>query len=323
MKKMRYFYNPKTLNYEKVEVTWVSKAWQAIGWLSTAVIFAAVIVVIYSTYFESPRERQLSRELEKMELEYELMSQELDHMNSVLAELQERDDNIYRVIFEADPIPATQREAGFGGINYFKRFEGYENSKLMSEVEKKIRQLKGKLVVQSKSYDELANIIKNKEDMLAAIPAIQPVSNKDLKRLASGYGYRTHPIYKSIKFHKGLDFTAKRGTEVYATGDGVVVRADKRRSGYGRQIVIDHGYGYKTRYAHLDKFVVKTGQKVKRGELIGYVGNTGLSTAPHLHYEVLKNNRPVNPVNFFFNDLTPQEYEALIEIANTTNQSFD
>ncbi len=323
MKKMRYFYNPKTLNYEKVEVTWVNKAWQTIGWLSTAVIFAAIIVVIYSTYFESPRERQLSRELEKMELEYELMSQELDHMNSVLAELQERDDNIYRVIFEADPIPGTQREAGFGGVNYFKRFEGYENSELMTEVEKKIRQMKGKLVVQSKSYDELANIIKKKEDMLAAIPAIQPVSNKDLKRLASGYGYRTHPIYKSIKFHKGLDFTAHRGTEVYATGDGVVVRADKRRSGYGRQIVIDHGYGYKTRYAHLDKFVVKTGQKVKRGELIGYVGNTGLSTAPHLHYEVLKNNRAVNPVNFFFNDLTPQEYEALIEIANTTNQSFD
>lgn len=323
MKKMRYYYNPKTLNYEKVEVSWRSKAWRVIGWISNTILFAVIIVIIYNLYFESPRERLLEHELNKMELEYELMSKELDHMNEVLADLQRRDDNIYRVIFEADPIPQSQRDAGFGGTNYYKRFEGYQNEELLKGVEKKVKSLKGKLVVQSKSYDALANLIQRKEEMLSSIPAIQPVSNDELRRLASGYGYRVHPIYKSVKFHKGLDFSATRGTEVYATGDGKVDRADRRSRGYGNQIIIDHGFGYKTRYAHLDRYLVRPGTKVKRGELIGYVGNSGQSTAPHLHYEVLKDGSPINPINFFFNDLTPSEYDQLIEIANTANQSFD
>jgi murein DD-endopeptidase MepM/ murein hydrolase activator NlpD len=274
-------------------------------------------------YFDSPEERYLQHELEKMEFEYDLMAKELDGMNEVLAELQRRDDKIYRVIFEADPIPASQRKGGFGGTNYLKRYEGYDNEDLMKEVASKLEQLKSKLVVQSKSYDELNKLIRSKEEMLASIPAIQPVSNKDLTRLASGYGYRIHPIYKTMKFHGGVDFTAPQGTEVYATGDGVVVEANSRNRGYGNMVVIDHGFGYKTRYAHLFQMAVQAGQKIKRGELIGYVGTTGLSTAPHLHYEVLKDERMINPVNFFFNDLSAEEYALLIDIANMSNQSFD
>lgn len=323
MKKLRYYYNPKTLNYEKVEVNWRNRALRVLGWLSMALVFAAGIVIVYNMYFDSPEERYLRHENEKMEFEYDLMSKELDAMNEVLAELQRRDDKIFRVIFEADPIPASQREGGFGGTNYLKRYEGYDNEELMKEVASKLEKLKSKLVVQSKSYDELNKLMRSKEEMLASIPAIQPVSNKDLTRLASGFGYRIHPIYKTMKFHDGVDFTAPQGTEVYATGDGIVVQADNRVRGYGNSVMIDHGFGYKTRYGHLYKYVVRAGQKVKRGELIGYVGSTGLSTAPHLHYEVLKDDRAINPINFFFNDLSAEEYALVIELANTSNQSFD
>lgn len=323
MKKLRYYYNPKTLNYEKVEVNWRSRALRVVGWISLALVFAIGIVVIYNLYFDSPEERYLRHELAKMEFEYNMLSKELDGMNEVMAELQRRDDKIYRVIFEADPISGAQREGGFGGTNYLKRYEGYDSEELMKEVAQKLEQLKGKLVVQSKSYDELNKLIRSKEEMLASIPAIQPVSNEDLTRLASGYGYRIHPIYKTMKFHGGVDFTAPQGTDVYATGDGVVVQADRRSRGYGNMIVIDHGFGYQTRYAHLYKMTVRAGQKIKRGELIGKVGTTGLSTAPHLHYEVLKDDRTIDPINFFFNDLTAEEYALVIDIANTSNQSFD
>lgn len=323
MKKLRYYYNPKTLNYEKVEESWTSRFARVFGWVSLAIVFAVIIVVVYNSTFESPDERYYRHELEKMELEYELMSKELDNLNEVVAELQQRDDKIYRVIFEAEPIPAGQRAAGFGGTNYLKRFEGYDNEELMKEAARKIEQLKSKLVVQSKSYDEISKLIRSKEELLASIPAIQPVSNLDLTRLASGYGYRIHPVYKTLKFHAGIDFTAPQGTDIYATGDGVVVQADSRSRGYGNLVEIDHGFGYVTRYAHMYKMNVRPGQKVKRGELIGQVGNTGLSTAPHLHYEVLKDGKHVNPINFFFNDLDEEEYALVIDLANTSNQSFD
>ncbi len=323
MKKLRYYYNPKTLNYEKVEESWTSRFARVFGWVSLAIVFAIIIVVVYNSMFESPDERYYRHELEKMQLEYELMSKELDNLNEVVAELQDRDDKIYRVIFEADPIPASQRAAGFGGTNYLKRFEGYDNEALMKEAARKIELLKSKLVVQSKSYDEISKLIRSKEELLASIPAIQPVSNVDLTRLASGYGYRIHPVYKTLKFHAGVDFTAPQGTDIYATGDGVVVRADSRSRGYGNMVVIDHGFGYSTKYAHMYEMDVRPGQKVKRGEKIGAVGNTGLSTAPHLHYEVLKDGKHVNPINFFFNDLDEEEYALLIDLANTSNQSFD
>lgn len=323
MKKLRYYYNPKTLNYEKVEESWTSRFARVFGWISLAIVFAVIIVVVYNSVFESPDERYYRHELEKMQLEYELMSRELDNLNEVMAELQDRDDKIYRVIFEAEPIPASQRAAGFGGTNYLKRFEGYDNEGLMKEAARKIELLKGRLVVQSKSYDEISKLLRSKEELLSSIPAIQPVSNLDLTRLASGYGYRIHPVYKTLKFHAGIDFTAPQGSDIYSTGDGVVIRADSRSRGYGNMVVIDHGFGYTTRYAHMYKMNVRPGQKIKRGELIGQVGNTGLSTAPHLHYEVLKDGKHVNPINFFFNDLDEEEYALVIDLANTSNQSFD
>lgn len=323
MKKLRYYYNPKTLNYEKVETNWKSKLFKFFGWLSVSIVFAVIIVMVYSIYFESPNERYLSIQLEKSNMEYELMTHELNNMNEVLVDLQKRDDKIYRVIFEAEPMPPSQREGGFGGVNYLSRYEGFDNSELMKVVAAKIEHLKTKLAVQSISYDEISKLIKSKGELLAATPAIQPVSNKDLTRLASGFGYRIHPIYKTRKFHAGIDFTAPRGTEIYATADGIIERADRKSRSYGNQIIINHGYGYKTRYAHLAKYLIRIGQEVKRGELIGYVGSSGLSTAPHLHYEVYKSGVAINPINFFFNDLTPEEYNLLIDIANTANQSFD
>lgn len=323
MKKLRYYYNPKTLNYEKVQESWTARALRVFGWLSLALVFAVGIVIVYNALFESPDERLLRNELEKVKLEYELMSRDLTAVNEVLADLQQRDDHIYRVIFEAEPIPATQRQAGFGGSNYLRRFEGYDNEALMKDIASRLEMLKTRLVVQSRSYDELSKLIKSKGELLAATPAIQPVANKDLTRLASGYGYRIHPVYKTMKFHAGIDFTAPQGTEVYATADGKVTQADRRNRGYGNMVVIDHGFGYETRYAHLYRMTVRPGQYVKRGELIGYVGNTGLSTAPHLHYEVLKDGNFVNPINFFFNDLNEEEYAMVIELSNALNQSFD
>lgn len=323
MKKLKYYYNPKTLNYEMVEVSWHIKALRVAGWVSTAIVFATILLAVYYSFFKSPREFLLERENEKLALEMKLAQEELHKLNEELNFLARRDENIYRVIFEADPISGNVREAGYGGRRSGERFRGYKSEMLLKTVDSLILKLKHKLVVQSKSYDEIEKMATSKEKMLAHIPAIQPVSNEDLTRFASGFGYRIHPIYKTVKFHAGADFTAPRGAEVYATGDGKVIKSDNKSRGYGNQIVIDHGYGYKTRYAHLQAYHVKAGDYVKRGELIGFVGSTGLSTAPHLHYEVLKNGNAIDPVNFFYNDLTSEEYDQLIDIANRTNQSFD
>ncbi|MFI5163627.1 MAG: M23 family metallopeptidase [Bacteroidia bacterium] len=228
----------------------------------------------------------------------------------------------YRAIFEAEPIADEIRKAGFGGVDRYKELEGYENSKLIIESTQKLDQISKQLYIQSKSFDEVTKMAKNKEQMLACIPAIQPISGKDLKHEPSGYGMRMHPIYKYEKFHAGMDFTANIGTKIYATGDGVVETAEFG-SGYGNHVVINHGYGYETVYGHMEKIVARVGQKVKRGELIGYVGNTGLSAGPHVHYEVRKNGDPVNPVNFYYNDLTPSEYKQMIEVSSHPSQSFD
>jgi murein DD-endopeptidase MepM/ murein hydrolase activator NlpD len=243
-----------------------------------------------------------------------------------MADIQQRDDNIYRVIFESEPISSSIRKAGFGGVNKYANLENLENAELVIKTATHLDRLAKEAYIQSKSYDEVMRLALNKEKMLAAIPAIQPVSNKDLKRTASGWGYRIHPIYKIRKFHYGMDFTAPTGTEIYATGDGVVatVKGNKRsKIGFGLEIIIDHGFGYETLYAHLNEFNVKAGQKVKRGDVIGYVGNTGGSTAPHLHYEIHKNGKPVNPEYFYFKDLTPQEYEKMVAISSNMGQSFD
>ena len=323
MKKVKYYYNTHTLRYEKIEKSLGKRLLNVLGFLSTALVFAFVIIVLAYTYIDSPKEKQLKREIAQMEFQYELLNERMEQMNKVLAGLSDRDDNIYRVIFEAEPIPSSIREAGTGGANNYGHLENYRSADLMSSTAQKLDKLSKKLYIQSKSYDELKDLITNKEQMLASIPAIQPVANTDLKRIASGFGYRIDPIYKTRKMHYGVDFTAPTGTEVYTTGDGVVKEVTNSRRGYGKHIVIDHGFGYETLYAHLSAIKVKRGQTVKRGELIGLVGNTGKSTAPHLHYEVFKNGKKINPINFFFNDLTPDEFERMLEMSSRHSQSFD
>ncbi|WP_281351377.1 M23 family metallopeptidase [Prolixibacter denitrificans] len=265
----------------------------------------------------------MKRENERLLTQYTLMNKDLDNMSKVLKDIQYRDDNIYRVIFEAEPIPASVRKAGFGGINRYSQLESMDNADLVISTARKLDVLTKQIYIQSKSYDDVMKMALNKEKMLASLPSIMPVSNKDLKRTASGWGYRIHPIYKIRKFHYGMDFSAPTGTEVFATGSGVVKWIRRSKIGYGNHILISHGYGFETEYAHLSAFNVKPGQKVKRGDVIGFVGSTGTSTAPHLHYEVHKNGKKVNPQNYYFLDLSPQEYEKMIEISSNMGQSFD
>lgn len=322
MTKVKYYYNTHTLKYEKVEVSITRKAYRIIGFLAAVAVFSAIVISIAYSYLDSPKEKRLKREIAQMELQYDILQKRMEQMEVVLSDLQERDNNIYRVVFEADPIPLEVRQAGFGGINRYRHFENFDYGKLMVSTTRKLEQLSKQLYVQSKSYDFLIDEVKNKHKMLSSVPAIQPVSNKKLKLMASGYGMRIHPIYKSAKMHYGMDFTAPTGTEIYATGDGVIKTAEADR-GYGRHVVISHGYGYESLYGHMSKILVKPGEKVKRGHVVGLVGNTGISTAPHVHYEVHKNGRPVNPVYFYFNDLSPMEYQQMLEISSQANQSFD
>lgn len=323
MSERKYYFNTKSLSYERVKTRPADVAKKLIWYLATGLAFAAVTMLIAYNTFESPREKQLERELDKMKVEYDILNNRLDNSLLVLEDLQGRDDNIYRVIFEAEPVSTDLRRAGFGGADRYKQLQGYETSDLMTMSSKKLDFLSKQLVVQSKSYDEIWKLVQNKAEFLSSIPAIQPVSTKDLKQMASGFGWRTDPIYKMPKFHAGMDFAAPIGTEIYATGNGTVMRADAGASGYGNHIVIDHGYGYETLYGHLSRYKVRPGQKVKRGEVIGYVGNTGKSTGPHLHYEVIKDGENLNPINFYFNDISPDEYDKMLEISANSNQSFD
>ena len=294
-----------------------------LGFLATAIVFSVIIVAFAYAYLDSPKERQLKREISQLTLQYELLQQRFEDVGQALTDLQHRDDNIYRVIFEAEPIPTSVREAGFGGVDRYSSLEGYDNAELMVTTSRKLDKLTKQLYVQSKSFDEIVELAKNKSQMLASIPAIQPVSNKDLTRIASGFGYRIHPIYKTTKMHEGVDFTAPVGTDIYATGNGVVKEVHYESRGYGNHVIISHGFGYTTLYGHMSKIKVRPGQKVNRGDIIGVVGSTGTSTAPHLHYEVVKLGNKINPINFFYNDLTAEEYEKMIEISSQSNQSFD
>jgi murein DD-endopeptidase MepM/ murein hydrolase activator NlpD len=251
------------------------------------------------------------------------MNDRLDRMQSLLDELSNKDDNIYRVIFEAEPIPKSVRQAGYGGADRYARLEGYENSALLKQTAEKLDKIASEIYVQSKSFDDVYKLARKKEKMLRSIPGIQPVKITDLKRISSYFGYRIDPIYKVKKFHSGIDFSAPEGAPVFATGDGVVKKVRHSRRGYGNTIEIDHGYGYKTFYAHLSKIMVRRGQKVKRGEVIGKVGNTGKSTAPHVHYEIIKNKRKINPVYYFFNDLSPEQFDEMLKLSKIPNQSLD
>ena len=323
MAKVKYQFNTKSLSYERIKPGTRDRMMRILSFAGTGVVFAALGVLIAYNTIDSPKEKQLNRELDQMRLEYDLVNQRLKQMSIVLEDLQDRDDNIYRVVFEAEPIPDEVRKAGFGGVNRYSKYKELENRDLLTETIRRTDILSKQIVIQSKSYDEIFTMIRNKAAMLSCIPAIQPVNNKDLKRMASGFGYRTDPIYKTTKFHAGMDFAATVGTEIYATGDGIVVRADADASGYGNHVRINHGYGYLTLYGHMSKISVRPGQRVKRGDVIGLVGNTGKSVGPHLHYEVHKNNEAINPVNFYYNDLSPEEYARMIELSGTENQAFD
>lgn len=323
MAKTRYTFNTKTLAYEEIKPNFGQRVVKTFLFLTTALALSVVIIFLAYTFLRSPKERMQQREIAQYELQLHIMNDRLNQMQNLMDELADRDDNIYRVIFEADPIPKSIRKAGYGGIDRYAELEGYDNSELLMSTAKKLDQIASQVYVQSKSFDEVYEMAKNKEKMLSSIPAIQPVDNLDLKRLSSFYGYRIDPIYKVNKFHKGVDFSAPQGTPVYAPGEGKVISVKKSKRGYGNQVQIDHGYGYITFYAHLKEFNVKKGDIVKRGQVIAYIGSTGKSTAPHLHYEVRKDGRAINPIYYFFNDLTPEEYEKLLDISKLPNQSLD
>jgi murein DD-endopeptidase MepM/ murein hydrolase activator NlpD len=281
------------------------------------------LMFITFQFIESPKEKAQKRELENMELNYGLLNKKMSQVEQVLEGIQHRDNEIYRLYFETNPIPEEQRKAGFGGVNRYKSLEGFENSDMIIDVSKNMDILSKQLYIQSKSLDEIINLAEDKEKLLAGIPAIQPIRKEDLSRMASGYGWRSDPFTKARKKHNGMDFTAPTGTPIYATGNGKVKRADNTASGFGQHIEIDHGYGYKTIYAHLSKYNVKRGQNVSRGDLIGFVGNTGRSVGPHLHYEVHKNGRPINPINFYYGNLTPEEFKEMLKTASQEGQSYD
>ncbi|MFP4526054.1 MAG: M23 family metallopeptidase [Bacteroidales bacterium] len=323
MMKYKYKYNPRTVRYEKVKLTWKDKLIRFLTYFSATILIAIMYNFVFSIFFDTPKEKGLHRENRQLKLQYELLNKRFALVENTLENLQQRDNSIYRVIFETDPIPASVREAGFGGSDRYEDLKGFENSEIVVKTASRLDKLSKQLYVQSKSYDEIVDLAKNKEDMLASIPAIMPISNKDLTRTASGFGWRIHPIYKIKKFHEGMDFTAPTGTEIYATGDGVVEKVKNSLRGYGKHVVVNHDFGYKTLYAHLNDFNVRRGQRVKRGDVVGYVGSTGLSTAPHLHYEVEKDGSAVNPVHYYFNDLTPEQYEKMIVISSNSGQTFD
>ena len=323
MAKVKYYFDHHTLSFKQVQKTFRTILLKILSYISTSLVFSVVIIALGFYFFDSPKEKMLEREVRQYELQYKILNDRLSNIQSVLTDLADRDDNIYRVIFESEPIPGTTRKAGYGGVDRYKDLEGYKNSDLIIESSKKIDQITAQMYVQSKSFDEVYDMAMNKSRMLASLPAIQPVNNKDLRRLSSYFGYRIDPYYKVTKFHEGVDFSAPVGTVVHASGDGVVVERERSMGGYGNVIIIDHGFGYKTMYAHLQEFKINLGDHVKRGQIIAAVGSTGKSTSPHLHYEVWKNNKPIDPIHYFFNDLTPEQYNEVLLLSTKPSQTMD
>ena len=323
MSRTKYKFNPESLSFDKVGGSFKAILLRFFAYFIGSLVVAFLYWIVFAIFFDSPKEKALEREIEQLSMQYNLINREMEDVEKILDELQVTDDNLYRTIFEAEPIPTTLREGGVGGVNRFKNLEGYSNSKLVIETTSRLDNIQKRLYLQSKSFDEIIEMSQNKGNMLRSIPAILPVSNKDLTRTASGFGLRIHPIYKITKFHSGMDFTAPAGTDVYATGDGTISAVLTSQRGLGKHIILDHGFGYTSIYAHLNDFNVKKGQKVRRGDIIGYVGNTGTSVANHLHYEIKLNGKNIDPVNYYFEDLNPEEYEQMIEIASKTGQSFD
>jgi murein DD-endopeptidase MepM/ murein hydrolase activator NlpD len=323
MTRSKYKFNPESLSYDRIRLGFKDVLLRFFAYFIGSVIIALIYGLILAMFIDSPKEKALKREIEQLTIQYEMMNKDMDNVDKILGDLQQTDDNLYRTIFEAEPIPSSLRNVGLGGVNRYKDLEGYDNSSLVIETSSRLDKIRKKIYVQTRSFDDLIALAREKEEMLSCIPAILPISNKDLTRVASGFGLRIHPYYKISMFHYGMDFTAPMDTPIYVTGDGVVESRTPSLRGYGNHIIVNHGFGYKTGYAHLDKFNVRVGQKVKRGDIIGFVGSTGMSLAPHLHYEVELNGVKVDPSNYYFNDLSPEEYERIIEIAANSGQSFD
>jgi murein DD-endopeptidase MepM/ murein hydrolase activator NlpD len=315
MAKVKYHYNPETLSFQKIKPN------KGKRWLQGAMIFFGFILTMFlgffilNNFFASPSEKALNREMENLKLNYKILAKKEKQHAERLAELENRDNKIYRQFFEANPIPNEVRKAGFGGVDRYQSLEGFENSKMIIDLSQQMDELSKRIVVQSKSLDEIIKMAEDKEEMLAAIPAIMPVRNEQLGHIASGFGMRFHPILKIHRPHEGIDFVAKAGTPIYASGNGVIAKAERSTS-FGNMVKINHGYQYETIYAHLQRSVVRKGQRVKRGDIIGYMGNTGLSVSTHLHYEVHKNGKAVNPVNFFYGNLKPEEFVAIQQAAS-------
>jgi murein DD-endopeptidase MepM/ murein hydrolase activator NlpD len=323
MPRLKYKFNPSTLNFEKISYGIRDYTLSALRYLFAGLVIGAIGVLLYASFFKDPETARLSREVKFLEGQIQELNQQIDTLELFALDLQDRDDNVYRSIFGAEPYPDHLRQGGIGGSDRYKSMRGYETSEDIIETQKRINRLQRALVAQSKSYEEVYELAKSKDTMLSCIPAIQPVSNKDLKRLASGFGMRIHPIYRIAKMHTGLDFTADIGTEIYATGDGVVESIESKFSGYGNHVIINHGFGYESLYAHMSRIAVSPGQRIRRGQIIGYVGNTGASTGPHLHYEVIKNGEKVDPSFYFYNDITPEQYEDMLKRSANAKQSFD
>jgi murein DD-endopeptidase MepM/ murein hydrolase activator NlpD len=324
MARIKYYYDTETCKYERIKTTTGDIILNTLGIMSLTLSMAIGLLIVYSNYFESPRELLLKNEVTEMEYLYNNLQQQVEKLDKELANMEYRDDNIYRAVLGAEPLDKNMREAGIGGVDRYEdiKKKNIVHEDFMLKLHERVDKLKRKVYIESKSQDEVIAIAENKEKLFAAIPAIQPVANKELIALASGFGMRIHPVYKVRKMHTGVDFAATIGTPIYATADGTIDKVEVSFSGYGKMLEIDHGFGYRTRFAHMHGFNVRYGQKVKRGDLIGYVGNTGLSTAPHLHYEVFVNGIHVNPIHYFFNDLNPKEYEKIIELASVENQSL-
>jgi murein DD-endopeptidase MepM/ murein hydrolase activator NlpD len=322
MKKVKYYYNTHTLRFEKIETPFRVRLLQVIGFVAASIVTAFLIVAITFRYVDSPKEKLMRQENEEYKDNYKLLKERITQLELQMDELENRDNNVYRSIFEATPIPDSARTKDIETRKEVKLVMAMGEVELIQGMGNQLNNLSLRTAFMTKSFKELEGMLKNKEQLLASIPAIQPVSNKDLNRIASGFGYRIDPVYKVRKLHQGLDFTAPQGTPIYATADGTVKEANMV-SGYGNHVVINHGYGYETLYGHMVRIKARRGQRIKRGEVIGYVGNTGKSTGPHCHYEVHKGGKPVDPVYYFYNDLSPDQFDRILKLAAASNQSFD
>jgi murein DD-endopeptidase MepM/ murein hydrolase activator NlpD len=323
--KPKYKYNPETLQYEKIKFSLKRTLIKLIPYTISSVAFGALIMFLYIVVFESPEEKVLRNENQYLKENFEKMNQRLAEADLLLEDIAERDNYIYRTTYQQDSIPFTIRNSGVGGTNRYKHLEGYESTEIVKDVAKKLDKVENKLNIQSLSYNDLINEIKERKELYKALPILQPIHVNELARIGSFFGYRPHPILGVVHMHKGLDLVAPQGTPVYASGDGTIIDIERNNtgSGYGNSIIVDHGVnGLSSRYAHLYTINVKKGQKVKRGEQIGTVGSTGLSTAPHLHYEILINGAAVNPLRYMLAP-SPDEYEQILKLAEYPGVTFD